>query len=153
MNTSEQRKNRDTVSFKNHSQVKVLVGGRRLHQTCRDTLGDMSPQQMTNHQQIIDDKSLLDSRSSEKLRGTLQRQIASCENLSRPQQVARIQPDLIRWQRFAQKYSRHTRRFIVMTCYRHVLLQLVAQRVPALIVSTLVLVGGPGKSFLGNLDI
>ena len=96
MNTTEQRKNRDTVSFKNHSQVKVLVGGRRLHQTCRDTLGDMSPQQMTNHQQIIDDKSLLDSRSSEKLRGTLQRQIASCENLSRPQQVARIQPDLIR---------------------------------------------------------
>ena len=40
-----------------------------------------------------------------------------------------------------------------MTCHRHVLLQLVAQRVPALIVSTLVLVGGPGKRFLGNLDI
>lgn len=32
-----------------------------------------------------------------------------------------------------------------MTCHRHVLLHLVAQRVPALIVSTLVLVGGPGE--------
>ena len=90
-----------------------------------------------------------------------QRQIASCkleffcENLRLcnkillPQQVVQIQSDLIFLQLvaatkfccgdkdFHKHFSRHTKRFVVATCRRDVLLQLVAYCVPTLLVSML----------------